>query len=170
MSAPARLLRRFAVILAACAPASAHEGPPYSVIVDRPVGPFVLSVWADPDVGTGSFFVLFDPPAYRSPADPLVSVEVWPATGRLEPARFEAVCQRDRSYLAEPLFDREETWSVRVRVEGSLGTGETVFDVPVTPPGYGRWDLLVYAGPFLLLGALWVAVVIRRRRLLAEAS
>lgn len=147
------------------ATARAHEGPPFPVVVDQQAGPYRLSVWADPDVGTGTFFITFDPPARRSPSDPRVAVEVWPVSGRLAPRRSEARPQPDDAYRAEVRFDREETWHVRVAVDGSRGAGERTFDVAVTPPGYGRWDLLIYLTPFLLLGGLWVAVAVRRRKL-----
>lgn len=145
------------------ATALAHEGPPYPVVVDQDAGPYRLSVWADPDVGTGTFFITFDPPARRSASDPRVSVEVWPMSRRLAPRRSEAQAQPDDAYRAEVRFDREEMWRVRVAVTGSRGAGERVFDVAATPPGYGRWDLLIYLTPFLLLGGLWIAVAVRRK-------
>ena len=158
------------VLCAACSPAAAHEGPPYPAIVDHDVGPYRLSVWTDPDVGTGSFYVIFDPPAHRSDSDPRVTVEVWPSTGRLPPVRYGTEHQRDGTYKSLVQFDSEELWQVRVRAEGSQGAGEAVFEVAVTPPGYGRWDLLIYLTPFLLLGGLWIAVVVQKRRLAAAAG
>lgn len=158
--------RALALVLAALTsgPARAHEGPPYPVIVDQVVGPYTLSLWADPDVGTGSFFVTFDPPAYQSDEDPRVAIEVWPSSGRLDPARHDAVLQRDRTYFASVPFDREESWQARVLVLGSRGSGDVVVEVAVTPPGYGRWDLLIYGTPFLLLGGLWAIVAIRKHK------
>jgi hypothetical protein len=150
--------RIVALLVLLAVPARAHEGPPYPVIVDRAVGPYRLSVWADPDVGTGTFFVTLAPDA-----EARVSLQTWPSTRRLAPARYDGVRQRDRVYRIDVPFDREERWGVRVVVEGA---GEVEFEVAVTPPGYGRWDLLVYFTPFLMLGGLWVAVAVKRRRLL----
>ncbi|HEX8293582.1 MAG TPA: hypothetical protein VF570_17600, partial [Pyrinomonadaceae bacterium] len=56
-----RLLTSFALALACAARAGAHEGPPYPILVDKNLGPSVASVWADPDVGTGTFFVILEP-------------------------------------------------------------------------------------------------------------
>jgi hypothetical protein len=162
-----RFLLALLLIAATETPARAHEGPPYAAVVDQKVGPYVLSVWTDPDVGTGTFFVIFDPPALGSETDPRVFVEVWPSTGRLPPARHDTHRQRDHAYKAEVPFDQEELWKVKVLVEGSRGSGEAVFEVPVTPPGYGAWDLLIYFTPFLVLGGLWVAVSVKRRRMAA---
>src|SRR5690606_31855498 len=44
------------------APVRAHEGPPFPIIVDERVGPYVVSVWTDPDIGIGTFFVVLEPP------------------------------------------------------------------------------------------------------------
>lgn len=166
---PVRCILGLSFVALCATPARAHEGPPYPVMVDKEVGPYKLSLWADPDVGTGTFFVIFDPPVYRSETDPRVSIEVWPVTQRLEPVRYAGERQPDRAYKVRVEFDREEQWNVKLHVEGTPGTGEVSFDVPVTPPGYGRWDLLVYFTPFGLLGLLWVAVVIKKRKLQAAA-
>ena len=57
MKARLRTLLPAAVLLLACgARVRAHEGPPYPILVDKTLGPCVVSVWSDPDVGTGTFF------------------------------------------------------------------------------------------------------------------
>jgi len=45
----------------------------------------------------------------------------------------------------------------------SLGSGETDTDVPVTPTLLGRWDLLLFALPFLGVGLLWFKAVTTKR-------
>ena len=63
--------------LAAAPPALAHQGPPYPILVDRVMGPGVVSVWADPDVGTGTFYITVEaPPGRRLPAN--LTVEAVP--------------------------------------------------------------------------------------------
>jgi hypothetical protein len=52
---------------------------------------------------------------------------------------------------------------VRFEVAGPLGKGAVDAEVEATPPGLGRWDLLVYLFPFALLGGLWAYGVIRYR-------
>jgi hypothetical protein len=44
-----------------------------------------------------------------------------------------------------------------------MGSGEIAATVEPTPVGLGRWDLLLYGSPFLIIGMLWVIVVIRKR-------
>jgi len=150
--------------IASLAPrALAHEGPPYPVFVDRAVGPYTVSLWADPDVGTGTFYVMFDPPAFRSDSDPSIAMFTWPPMQRLEPKRYEPTVRRGDTYEIYAEFDSEETWSFRFEIRGSAGEGVTEVDIPITPPGYGKWDLLLYGAPFLAIGVLWALVAVRKR-------
>jgi hypothetical protein len=149
----------------------AHEGPPYPIVVDQPAGPFVVSVWADPDVGTGTFFVMIDPPPGGAvPEDTSVEVAVQPTSGRLAEASHSASRQpiRDRAqYMAEVPFDAQEMWRVRVVLKSAAGGGEVATEVEVTPPGLGRFDLVLYLFPFVAIGALWIRAVFRKRGLRA---
>lgn len=146
----------------------AHEGPPYPLFVDKKVDPYIISVWTDPDVGTGLFFVILTPPdPVNLPSDLQIKIGVQPVTGRLPEAFYNAEreqVQGQVQYRAEVQFDAEELWQVRVRLESVRGNAETVANVEVTPPGYGRWDLLVYLMPFLAIGLLWAIAMIRRTR------
>lgn len=162
------------VILSCSVMVKAHEGPPYPVFVDKPAGPFVVSVWADPDVGTGVFFVILEPPEGRTlPDDIEVELGVQPADGRLAETHYNAVRDSVRGqvqYKAEVSFDREELWRVRFILHSSQGSQEISTDIAVTPPGYGRWDLLVYLFPFLAIGALWLRAVFRGRNRKRQAA
>jgi hypothetical protein len=145
----------------------AHDGPPYPVIVDKNVGPSLLSVWADPDVGTGTFFITLEPVAGGSlPSDVKVDIAVQPVSGRLEEARYTALrdpSNRRTQFKGEVPFDSQERWRVRVLLESSQGSGEATTEVDVTPPGFGRWDLVIYFFPFLLIGFLWLRAFFRKR-------
>lgn len=156
------------LLLAACAGASAHEGPPYPLFVDKNVGPYLVSAWADPDIGVGTFFVAAEPPREGVRAEGLaVEVCVRPASGRLAEecyaGRRDGV--RDRAqFIAEVPFDRQEFWHARVVVRGSLGEGRAEADFEATPPGLGRLDLLLYLSPFAAVGLLWLRAASRARR------
>lgn len=161
------LLLTAGLLLAVAARADAHEGPPYPILVDKTLGPCVVSVWSDPDVGTGTFFFILEPtPGGRLPDDVRVEVGVRPTSGRLPEAVYTAE-REDMSgrvqYKALVPFDAQELWRVRVSLQSSQGGGEAITDVEVTPPGYGRWDLLLYLLPFAAVGALWLRAIIRRR-------
>ncbi len=144
--------------------ASAHEGPPFPLFVDQKVDRYVVSVWTDPDVGTALFFVIVNG---QDSADLRVQIGVQPVSGRLQEVFYTAErenLQQQVQYKAQVHFDAEELWRVRVRLESAQGNAETVATVEATPPGYGRWDLLVYLLPFLAVGVLWAIALIRKVR------
>lgn len=155
-------------LLAAASNVSAHEGPPYPILVDKMTGPCLISVWADPDVGVGTFYIILEPPQGGTlPEDVTVEIGVQPVSGRLAEARYKAVREAlsgRTQFKAEATFDAQERWLTRIFLSSSRGGGEAAVEVDVTPPGYGRWDLLVYLFPFLLIGFLWFNAVLRRRR------
>jgi hypothetical protein len=149
-------------------PASAHNGPPFPIIENRKVGPCIVALWTHPDVGTGAFYVFVEPlPAGSVPDDLRIKIGVQPATGRLPETFYEALRVKSRGqvqYNAQADFDRQELWRVRLVVQSSQGEGEATTQVEVTPPGFGRWDLLLYLLPFLLVAFLWVRGISRARR------
>jgi hypothetical protein len=152
------------IVLGVVAIASAHEGPPYPLFVDRQVDAYVVSVWTDPDVGDALFFVILNAPA-QLPPDLRVEIGVQPSSGRLPEAFYPAErenLQGQVQYRAQVQFDAEELWNVRVRLQSGQGNTETLATVEATPPGYGRWDLLVYLMPFLAIGVLWAIAMVRR--------
>jgi uncharacterized protein (DUF1501 family) len=158
-----RLTLLLDIILLLTKIASAHEGPPFPLVVDQKAGPYVLSIWSDPDVGEALFFVILNAP--DPPADLRVQIGVQPVSGRLPEAFYAAErenVQGQIQYRAQVHFDAQELWRVRVRLESAQGNGETFATVEATPPGYGRWDLLVYLLPFLAIGALWAVAMLRR--------
>ena len=159
------------------APAWAHIGPPYPILENRKIGNLTVSVWSNPDVGTGSFFIMIDPPKGASvPDDMQVQVIVQPVSGRLPEARYDAWREQLRNrveFKAEVPFDKEETWRIRIVLASAQVVGDTAVDVPVTPT-LGRWSLLFFLLPFLAIAALWLRAVTvirkRRKRMLLQRS
>jgi hypothetical protein len=126
-------------------------------------------VWTDPDIGTGTFFVVLrgvDGTVFQPPAS--VRVAVAPVSGRRPELAYEATSQPVRSgarYFTEVSFDRGELWNVRVVIEGPGGGGELRSRVEATPDGtLGPIGSLVYAFPFVLLALVWWRVAVARRR------
>jgi hypothetical protein len=154
-------------ILLASQPAAAHNGPPFPIIENRGIGPYVVALWTHPDVGTGTFFVLVDPvPGGTVPDDLKISIGVQPESGRLPEVVYAA--QRDSTrgqveFQTAAEFDRDEFWRIRLIVQSSAGGGEALSRVEATPPGYGRWDLLLYMLPFLAIALLWFIGIARHR-------
>jgi hypothetical protein len=156
----------FVIFLFLTTSTSAHEGPPFPLFVDQKVDRYTVSVWTDPDVGTALFFVIVKvSEAEQLPADLRVQVGVQPANGRVPEVFYSATrenLQGQTQYRAEVHFDTQELWRVRVRLESAAGNAETIATVEATPPGYGRWDLLLYALPFVAIGLLWAVALVRK--------
>ncbi len=148
--------------------ARAHNGPPFPIIENQKVGPCVIALWTHPDVGTGTFFVLVDPvPGGKVPDDLKVQIGIEPESGRLPEVLYNADRDSTRGqveYKVLAQFDRDEFWRVRLILQSSQGGGEALSRVEATPPGYGRWDLLLYMLPFLAVAILWFRGISRRRR------
>jgi hypothetical protein len=148
---------------------AAHNGPPFPILTDQRVGPYIVSLWTHPDLGTGTFFVMIDPlPGATVPKDLKVQIAVQPASGRLAEAVYAAWLEdlRDQvEYKTEVQFDQQENWRVRLILTSSAGGGEALSEVVPTPAGFGRWDLLLFLLPFLGVGFLWATAITKRRRL-----
>ena len=163
----ARLLLPLIAILSFAATTRAHEGPPYPLFVDQVVGGHVVSVWTDPDVGDALFYVIINDQQAPLPPDLRVQIGVQPVSGRLPEAFYSAEREnlpKQIQYAAKVHFDAQELWRVRVRLESASGNAETTATVEATPPGYGRWDLLVYLVPFIAVGIVWGVAMVRKFR------
>lgn len=160
-----------AVLLAFAPPALAqmrHGGVPERIVADRRAGPYLVSVWAKPDVGAGMLYVVYDAPAGMAFVAPTaVRVGVAPASGdvreRLYDAHPEPVAHGAR-FVAHVRFDRSEAWRLRVLTEGPAGGGEVIAQVLVPPAaGLGPLDVALYALPVILIAGLWGAAALARR-------
>lgn len=151
--------------------ARAHEGPPFPIIVDRPVGPYLVSLWTDPDIGIGTFFVVLEPnPDVKNLSMEInaIYIGVEPASGRLEEKVYPTEPQNTRTgarYWTEVEFDKGEIWKVRVVIEGRGWSEELNARVEATPDGsVGPIAIVIYAFPFVLVGILWVRAIMVRRQ------
>jgi hypothetical protein len=167
MSAVGRMSAWFAVVVGLLLPAQAHNGPPFPIIENQKLGPCIISLWTHPDVGTGTFFVLVDPLAGgKLPDDLKFEIGVQPESKRLPEVVYTATREDNRGqaeYKALTEFDKDEFWRVRLVMHSTLGGGEMLSRVEATPPGFGRWDLLLYLLPFLAVGFLWFRGMARTR-------
>ncbi|HXO43577.1 MAG TPA: hypothetical protein VN999_19165 [Thermoanaerobaculia bacterium] len=162
------LLALAAALLLPARPARAHLGPPFPILVDRRVGPYVASVWTDPNIGTGTFYVVLEaPPGQRLPPRTRVRVGVQPVSNRLPEVLYEAAPQpvhEGARYYTAVAFDRGEKWRVRVLLDGPEGGGILTSEVEATPAGtLGPIGFVLYGFPFAGVGFLWLKAVLRRR-------
>jgi len=165
-----------AIALAAAAvTAQAHDGPPFPILSDRAAGPYVISIWTDPDTtddgsAGGQFWVKFHVAGKGAviPDGTRVTVGITPArqpaverTAVAAPVRGDATNQ----FAALPM-DHEGRFTVRVAIDGPLGAAAVDAAVDgtydVRPP---RSMLALYLAPFLLVGLLWGRLLMRRRRI-----
>ena len=155
------------LLLIPATPASAHNGPPFPIVENRTVGSCVISLWTHPDVGTGTFFVFVQPVAGGSiPKDLKIQIGIQPESGSLPEVVYAA--DEDNSggqleYKSVVQFDRDEFWRVRLIMQSSQGHEEVLSRVEATPVGFGKWDLLFFLLPFLLIVFLWLRGMSRRR-------
>ncbi len=161
-------LRLILAVLCLVLPAAAHNGPPFPILVDQKAGPCNISVWTHPDIGTGTFFVMVNPlPGGSVPSDLKVRLGIQPVSGRLPEVFYDTVRDTQRGQVqfnAVVDFDRQDFFRVRIRLESAAGNGEAMSQVEATPAGFGKWDLLYYLSPFLLLGAVLLRGILRRRK------
>jgi hypothetical protein len=158
----------FALLAILPRPASAHNGPPFPIIQNKTIGSCTIALWTHPDVGTGAFYVFVEPlPGGTVPSDLQIRIGVQPVSGRLPEKFYDAERVKSHGQVqfnAQADFDRQELWRVHLIVQSSQGVGEATAQVEVTPPGFGRWDLLLYLLPFLFVAFLWFRGVFRARR------
>ena len=145
---------------------SAHVGAPYPVLLEEPMGPYVVSALADPDVGGGTFYVLVAVDGDPVPAGTAVTFWAHPADRPTEEQSAAAEREDTRygeRYVAVVPFDAEGPWQVRLAIDGPAGAGEATFPVEVTPSGTGLLATVACLIPFAVAAALWLRGTLRRR-------
>lgn len=152
--------------------AYAHNGPPFPIVTERQIGTLKIAVWTHPDIGIGTFFVLVDPaPGTSLPNDLKIDLGIQPTNNRLPEVVYPMTRDTGRGevqYNAQVEFDKQDFFRVRVHVQSSAGSGEAISQVEATPQGFGRWDLLFYLSPFLVIAALFYHGVRKKRRKLTQ--
>jgi hypothetical protein len=150
----------------------AHDGPPFAVVEDHIVGGYRLSLWTDPDAtddgSPGGQFWIVVHAADGKPLPGAVTAVLSARPGRGGPlvAGTAPMPGNDRSILfARVVMDHEGPWRVSVSLDGPLGQATLQADVEATydtrPPPF---MLVLYALPFLAVGALWLKAARSRRR------
>jgi hypothetical protein len=153
----------------------AHDGPPFPILSDHVSGPYLISIWTDPDTtddgsAGGQFWVRLHRAGGGGavPAETRATVTIKPADRDGPERRSPASPVRGdiSNQFAALVMDHEGRFSVRVTVEGPLGvaTADAATDATydLRPP---RSLLILYVVPFVLVGLLWGRLLIRRRRL-----
>lgn len=160
------MIRHAVAIVLLATPALAHDGPPFPILVDQEVAGRTLSVWADPDVGVGTFYIYI--PEEEDAPDPSLSLVVHarPLDGAFEERSSTTErADSDRPYqrVVKVDFPDRGMWNVRFVLEAPEGKGELATDVDVTPPGLGKFTIFWYLSPFVLFGFVWLKALFGRR-------
>ena len=144
-----------------------HDGPPFIILGEQPIGPWEVTIWADPDIGVGTFYVMLDAPTGGvAPSATQVEVFVEPVDGSAPATSYEAERQRrdaGEQYDAQVDFPTGQLYRTRFVFDVDGQPYEWTTEIEATPPGLGRIDLLWYAGPFALLAFLWMRGMLRSR-------
>jgi hypothetical protein len=145
----------------------AHSGLPFPVLLDEQLGPYTVSVWADPDVGIGVFIIegVVDPAL--QPVDMNVYLQVHLLDG--SPARSDGVIYTasehsrtdagaERFIVRLPL-EAEGYWRVDLTLDSAAGVAATHFNLEATPPE-ARWlELFLVFIPFGIIAVfLWLSL------------
>jgi hypothetical protein len=140
---------------------------PPPALLEEPLGPYVASALADPDVGTGTFYVLLAlPDGAPPPAGTSVTVWVEPEDGHAAPSSHAAERQQTRygeRFVARVPLDAEGPWQMRLVIDGPAGQGQSSFPVRVTLSGTGWLATLACLLPFIGLAGLWLRGTLRQR-------
>jgi len=148
---------------------AAHRGAPSRIIASQRIGPYVASVWTDPEVGSGPMYVVLeaaDGLTFTPPST--VRVGLAPVSGRLPEVVHDAhpmPVRRGARFMTTVAFDRAERWTLRLLIEGSAGGGQRTSQVDAVPNVVaGPFVLVLSLLPFLAVtGVWWRAAVVRRR-------
>jgi hypothetical protein len=175
--------RRFcasaATVILCTAAVHAHDGPPFPILSDHVAGPYVISIWTDPDTTDdgspgGQFWIRIHtankttpPPATRA----MVTVKPLDRPGPEPRAPTSPIRGDVTNQFAALVMDHEGRFAVQVLVDGPLGSAAVDSTVEATynlrPP---RTLILLFVVPFLLVGLLWGRLLIRRRGRVARSA
>ena len=151
---------------------SAHDGPPFPILSNHPAGPYLISIWTDPDTtddgsAGGQFWIrVYGASGEAPPEDTRATVAIQPLgrIGHERRAPAEPVRGDPTNQFAALVMDHEGRFAVRVTITGALGAAAAAAEVDATydlrPP---RPLLLLYLAPFLVIGVLWGRLLLRRR-------
>ena len=174
MQTPRWVLSLAVALLLAQVSGQAHSGPPFPIVSNQIVGAYDISIWSDPDAtddGTpaGRFWLVLESAkkGVTVPADTRATLEIRPLdrdgralSGAASPEQGSAT----RQYIAL-LMDHEGAFGVRLTVDGPLGRADVETKVDATYDARpAPYLIAVYVFPFVAIGAIWMKVLLRRRR------
>jgi hypothetical protein len=158
----------------------AHDGPPFPIVSDREAGAYLVSIWTDPDTtddgsAGGQFWVMMMERGSSAsvPAGARVAVTATPhqRPGPVHTADAAPVGGSASTYFAGLVLADEGRFDVRVTIQGPLGPAtidamvDATYDTRPAPLA-----VLFYLLPFVVMGALWTRLLLRRRNMAQAAG
>ena len=149
----------------------AHSGPPFPIVSNQIAGAYLISIWTDPDATddrspAGQFWVMLGPAAkgVALPDNTRATVSIRPPGGAVQSGSTRPIDGRTSRQFVALLMDHEGPFAVSVSIDGPLGRAEIATAVDATYDLRPQPFMLILAlMPFLLVGALWVKLLLRRR-------
>jgi hypothetical protein len=173
MTARVRSALYVAALVVASLTTAAHDGPPFPILSNQIAGPYLVSIWTDPDTTDdgspgGQFWVRLHLAGTEAPVPPRTRATI--TIRPLDPSGAErsvsAVPVRDdvTNQFGALVMDREGRFRVHVAIDGPPGSAvvdaavDATYDMRPAPS-----LLILYLAPFLLAGLLWGRLLVRRR-------
>jgi hypothetical protein len=157
------------LLLASAVRLAAHSGPPFPIVSDRVVGPYLVSIWTDPDVTEdgspgGQFWVTMHLADGRTPVPPATRVRVairpLDRPGTVRTADAAPVNGDPTQQFVALLMDHEGPFAVHAAIDGPRGTATVDSRVDATYDlRPARWLLVLYLLPFLAVAGLWLKLL-----------
>lgn len=156
-----KMLALFLFLITNSIALKAHEGPPFPILVDKKINDGILTIWADPDTGEGTFYLYLEGAGGQESTIELIAKPQNIPSFELstQAARIDATPKRS-TYKAILPFDRPLMWKVEFRIKQNGNMVQSIIlPVEVTPPGANKLEFAVYLLPFLMIGFIWVKIV-----------
>jgi hypothetical protein len=150
---------KFILLLISFSSAFAHEGPPYPILIDQKVFENRLSIWADPDVGEGTFQFFLEDGNLKELAFTAIEIRAVSPKGIEDKQTYQAKHSSDDKLVAILPFSSEGLWTLSVILKRPDGNWEQVIvKVEVTPPGPSKLEFAIYTLPFLVAAFFWIKI------------
>lgn len=138
----------------------AHEGPPYPILVNKDIGKDTLSIWADPDVGEGTFQFFLEAGNDFEISTISIDVQAVAPDGTYDQKIYKAEHVTNDTLLLKIPFSVEGEWTLHILPNnGEWPNEEVILKVDVTPPGPSKLEFAVYLIPFILVGLIWIKII-----------
>jgi len=148
----------------------AHQGPPYPILINHPFLEYKLSLWADPDVGEGTFQLFLEGGLEQKKNELTIDLVATPVIQLKErnqniiKLQSKAIFQKPDQLNAILPFPTEGMWIVTFMIKHKeITLHDFSLEIEVTPPGPTKLEFLLYLFPFAAVAFIWIKIILKRR-------